>query len=1149
MAYDAGSVVFTFEADTTQIDKALQDVKKAASNISGGSNSSKKNQLFENLGLTDVESFRQTYNWLNQITKASRNYTNMMSNGLDPSNPADILSYLNQISTQMGNQINYSQLLNGNFSSLASGAGAAGVAVAGITAYIALAKKGLTTCVNAIKTFNNVMTTTLKYATEIVTSVGNVVYKMSGLESTVNVVKSIFSELKDTITEAFSIDNIESFIEECNDLGSSLTEIQNVVDKVFGDNADSIDTWASNATESLGMAEVTAKTYSATYASMLDIAGVSQENLETMSTTLTNLTADIASFRDTDMDTVFEKIKSGLSGQVRPLKEYGISMEAANIQEWMTAEGIDAVYTKLDYASKELIRYNYLIDKTSVLQGDWTDTFYTWANQLKYFKELINNIKSTLGQLFTGFLRPILIFVNQMLAVISTSIKSLYTDLSSLFPYLFGALEDTTKDSTDYSDILDDMEEDVESVNDAVKRTISSFDELHRLNDDSSSSSSSTSSLADNIDISTYETEGANLEEYFSDLIERIKETWRKGLTFEWFGALVGEEINKLIDYIQEKITSVKSKLIQAAKSVATFINGLLYTVDWTKLGETIRDVLQTIQDTILTFIEELDWSAVGHAFAESLKGLFSYAFDGTSASTIISKGADLIKESVNGFSDSVTTFLKDMSQEYVTFDEGFNNTKEGIETTVLDFGTTGKTLRTSVVSEWTYLGKQVANAINSLFDEENGINWEQIGQNINGLLSGILELIIVAIDNIEWDTIGESLGKCFAAILSPDEDGQTILGKIGTALGKLINGLITTLTTLLNTPGFLDNLNLSFEQFFENAFGDIQWGDVLNDYYKIKQAIEKFFKSAIKSIGVSGWATIITIATDAISTAMSNGIKILLALALVTIAASFASILDLVSDLVLLIGESLIAAFTYVGNDVKNMILAFVESWKDIIEEAKIEFSMMGEAIKEKWGEIKTAFAEGVQNVKDKISDFITALWSKWMTVKQKLSNIWTGLKSSLTSAWNWIKTNIFDAIKNGVKSMLNTVISTINSLINKLNSISFTMPDWLGGGTFGLSIPTLPLLANGGYIGADMPTAAIIGDNKNEGEIVAPESKIQENVAIALEPYMSKIESLLSTLINSSDEIHVHCEIDGDEITEIVLNNANLATARGGA
>ena len=80
MAYNAGSVVFTFEADTTQIDKALQDIRAAANNLGGSSNgskssSSKKNQLLDSLGLSDIASFRQTYNWLNQITKSDYNTT------------------------------------------------------------------------------------------------------------------------------------------------------------------------------------------------------------------------------------------------------------------------------------------------------------------------------------------------------------------------------------------------------------------------------------------------------------------------------------------------------------------------------------------------------------------------------------------------------------------------------------------------------------------------------------------------------------------------------------------------------------------------------------------------------------------------------------------------------------------------------------------------------------------------------------------------------------------------------------------------------------------------------------------------------------------------------------------------------------------
>ena len=306
---------------------------------------------------------------------------------------------------------------------------------------------------------------------------------------------------------------------------------------------------------------------------------------------------------------------------------------------------------------------------------------------------------------------------------------------------------------------------------------------------------------------------------------------------------------------------------------------------------------------------------------------------------------------------------------------------------------------------------------------------------------------------------------------------------------------------------------------------------------------IKSFFKSAVDSIGVDGWWTIITIVVDTVSELIEKGILILLASTLIFIAAALESVLKLVVNLIT-------GIVTWIWDYLQEGIAWTEELFYNFFDEFIPEIESL-------WTDKLWPFLEGVWDKIQEFGDWIVEGWADIIeeigadltSLKQTILNIWNGIKSTLTNAWNWLKTNIFDAIKNGVKSMLNSVISTINSLISKLNSISFTMPDWLGGGTFGLSIPTLPLLANGGYIGADMPTAAIIGDNKNEGEIVAPESKIQENVAIALEPYMSKIESLLSTLINSSDEIHVHCEIDGDEITEIVLNNANLATARGGA
>ena len=66
--------------------------------------------------------------------------------------------------------------------------------------------------------------------------------------------------------------------------------------------------------------------------------------------------------------------------------------------------------------------------------------------------------------------------------------------------------------------------------------------------------------------------------------------------------------------------------------------------------------------------------------------------------------------------------------------------------------------------------------------------------------------------------------------------------------------------------------------------------------------------------------------------------------------------------------------------------------------------------------------------------------------------------------------------------------------------------MPEF-GGNSIGFNIPNVPYLANGGYVKANTPRLAVIGDNKQEGEIVAPESKIAEAVAKAMQMVLAAI------------------------------------------
>ena len=93
-------------------------------------------------------------------------------------------------------------------------------------------------------------------------------------------------------------------------------------------------------------------------------------------------------------------------------------------------------------------------------------------------------------------------------------------------------------------------------------------------------------------------------------------------------------------------------------------------------------------------------------------------------------------------------------------------------------------------------------------------------------------------------------------------------------------------------------------------------------------------------------------------------------------------------------------------------------------------------------------------------------------------------------------------NSILGGIEMMVNGVISGVNSIARAFNSMNIDIPDWvpgIGGGTLGFSLPTwsqisLPRLAQGGYVKANTPQLAMIGDNRHQGEIVAPEDKLRE-------------------------------------------------------
>ncbi|MEO3948037.1 hypothetical protein [Gorillibacterium sp. CAU 1737] len=178
-------------------------------------------------------------------------------------------------------------------------------------------------------------------------------------------------------------------------LASDLAEIQKTVDFTFGKSAGQIDSFAKSALKSYGLSELAAKQYSISVGTVMKNSGVSSQYLGTMSKNLTALSGDFASFYNLNPAEAFEKIKSGISGDIEPLKSLGINMSAANLNAYAMSKGVRVSYENMDEASQTMLRYNYLIEKSTSAQGDLAQNQGTYANQQRMMKENFQQLSMT----------------------------------------------------------------------------------------------------------------------------------------------------------------------------------------------------------------------------------------------------------------------------------------------------------------------------------------------------------------------------------------------------------------------------------------------------------------------------------------------------------------------------------------------------------------------------------------------------------------------------------------------------------------------------------------------------------------------------------------------------------------------------------
>lgn len=419
---------------------------------------------------------------------------------------------------------------------------------------------------------------------------------------------SIFSGFGKKIAAGLSIAAVTKFTKDCIEVGSNVTEVQNVVDTAFKDLSWQADQWASNAMTNFGLSELSAKKYMGVFGQMSNAMGITGKAALDMAENVTGLTGDVASFYNLGTDEAYTKLKSIWTGETETLKDLGVIMTQTNLDQYALNNGFGKTTAKMTEQEKVMLRYQYVTSALSNATGDFVKTQDSWANQTRILTLRFQQLKANLGKGFIALFTPILRGFNSLLA----GLQKVADGFASFVQMLTGADISSSMGSisADIAGIGDDAggaADNVSGIGDAAKKTakdieksLAGFDQINKLTeptDDSSSSGSGTDStsgigsvdLVQDVSGST-----ANVSSAISDMADKVKKA------LEPLKAISFDNLVSSLDNLKRAVQPLTEKLFSGLEWA--YYNVLVPLASWY-----IEDLIPTYINTLADAFELLN--------------------------------------------------------------------------------------------------------------------------------------------------------------------------------------------------------------------------------------------------------------------------------------------------------------------------------------------------------------------------------------------------------------------------------------------------------------------------------------------------------------------------------------------------------------
>jgi uncharacterized protein YqgV (UPF0045/DUF77 family) len=182
------------------------------------------------------------------------------------------------------------------------------------------------------------------------------------------------------------------------DAAMDVVESENLFEVSMGNMAKAARDWSEEFAKSVGLNEYNVRRNVGIFNVMFDSMGIGEQKAYDMAKGLTELSYDMASFYNMDVEEAFTKLQAGITGEIEPLKRLGIVINETTVATYAYANGIAEQGEKLTEQEKIVARYGLIMDQTSKAQGDLARTLDSPANKMRIFKEQIGLAMIALGQ-------------------------------------------------------------------------------------------------------------------------------------------------------------------------------------------------------------------------------------------------------------------------------------------------------------------------------------------------------------------------------------------------------------------------------------------------------------------------------------------------------------------------------------------------------------------------------------------------------------------------------------------------------------------------------------------------------------------------------------------------------------------------------